>query len=174
MFDIISSSSNLSTGPMCIPLIAMQLQARWFTDTINELHSNIYDVETSTGMRRFDNSNKNSPEKQDWRQLNLIDFTRSLNSILTRLAFLRLQAETSCYLIEQMQISTKAIETTNSTVAREESYLYHKANYIQGLFRGIKARCNYLTERVQAQVQTVCVSTITNPPCLTIYGRCTV
>jgi hypothetical protein len=162
MFTFLGYISPLPYGPMFVPTVAMELQAKWFNGTINSCHGKIYDIETTTGMRRFYGLSDNDQTAiQDWKKLDLIDIARDLNSILSRLAFLKLQAETGAYLIEKMQLSVKVLkgklEKERECFRREtQDHILSKLEYIQSWFLGIKARCCYLIERTQAQVQTVC------------------
>jgi hypothetical protein len=162
MFTYLGSVSPLPFGPIFIPTIAMELQAKWFNGTINGCHGKIYNIETTTGMRRLHNPSDSDLTKiQGWKKLDLIDIARDLNSILSRLAFFKLQAKTSTYLIGKMQLSVKdlkeVLENERQSFRNEiQDHILSKLEYIQSWFFGITARCSYLTERTQAQVQTVC------------------
>ncbi|KAI0170422.1 hypothetical protein BJ166DRAFT_194826 [Pestalotiopsis sp. NC0098] len=80
LFDYLGSMTPLPEGPMLVPTIAMELQALWFSNTIKDCRSQIYAIETATGMRQgFSNS-------QDWKNLDLISITRDLSSFLSRSA----------------------------------------------------------------------------------------
>jgi hypothetical protein len=161
MFTYVSSASRLPLGPIFVPAIAMELQAKWFTGTINKCHAKIYDIESTTGMRRLlDSASDNPGIIQDWKKLDLIDIARELNSILSRLAFFKLQVDTSTYLVEKLEQSFKcikeALEKHGESFQNEaEDRILLKLEHIQSWFFGINARCVYLSERAQAQVQTV-------------------
>lgn len=162
MFNYLDSISPLPFGPMLLPTIVIELQAKWFSGTINDVHRRIFDIETVTGIRRFLNSFDNdSARLEGWKKLDLIDITRDLNSILSRLAFLKLQSETSAYLVDRMYISVVALkekleEDKQSHRSSAQDYTLSKLEFIESWITGIKARCSYLTDRTQAQVQTVC------------------
>jgi hypothetical protein len=161
LFACLSSVSLLLHGPMFVPAVALELQARWFNETVSSCHSRVYDIETTTGMRRFESSQNNQrPEIQDWKAIDLIDITRDLNSLLTRVAFLRLQCETGVSFTQQMQVSIDslksvlqisqaqyAIETQDDTISKLE--------HLHSWYSGMIARLRYLTERIEGQIHTV-------------------
>ena len=154
--------SALPFGPLFVPAVAMELQAKWFNDTVNSCHSRIYDIETATGMRRFDNLQNGHPaEIQDWKSIDLIDITRDINSLLSRVAFLKLQSKTGVYLIQQMQISINSLKSRlenerDQFKIETQDDIISKLEHLQSWYSGIIARLSYLTERIKAQVQTVC------------------
>lgn len=93
--------------------------------------------------------------------MDLIDVTRSLSSFLSRFAHLKLQAQTGAYLIHQMQLSAKVLKAELERRKVKESKVKDQDDILSTLedngswYLGIQARCRYLTERTQAQVQTV-------------------
>ena len=162
LFTYLSSIPLLPFGPMFVPAVAMELQVKWFNETVNSCHSRIYNIETATGMRRFDNPQNGHPaEIQDWKRIDLIDITRDINSLLSRVAFLKLQSETSVYLIQQIQISVNSFKTRlekghdQFNIGGQDDII-SKLEHLQSWYLGIMARLRYLTERIKAQVQTVC------------------
>ncbi|KAH8797865.1 hypothetical protein F5884DRAFT_150161 [Xylogone sp. PMI_703] len=161
LFAYLGSISPLPFGPMLVPAVAMELQAKWFSATVHSCHNRIYDIETTTGMRRFDNpQNDHQTEMQDWKSVDLIDITRDLNSLLSRVAFLKLQSETGLYLTQQMQISVNSLKSRLEKVRDQfkietQDDIISKLEHIQSWYSGILARLRYLTGRIEAQIQTV-------------------
>ena len=161
LFSCLGSMSRLPYGPMFVPAVALELQARWFNETVNSCHSKIYDIETATGMRRFEGlQNDGRSEIQDWKAIDLIDITRDLNSLLSRVAFLKLQCETGGYLTQQMQVSIGFLKTrlekgqAQFSVETQDDTI-SKLEHIHSWYSGIAARLRYLTERIEAQIRTV-------------------
>lgn len=148
-------------GPMVIPTVALELQANWFSGTIKKMHDQIRDIEATTGMRRALNPTEDAEmETEAWKRLDLISITRDLSSFLSRLAFLKLQAETGAYLVQQMgAASTSLLESCKDVSSQSNlnslSGNVQKVEEIRSWLFGIGARCNYLSERTAAQTQTV-------------------
>lgn len=161
MFTFLGSLSPMPYGPMVVPTIALELQARWFSSTIKKMQDRIHDIETTTGMRRDSYQTENAePEVHSWKKLDLIAITRDLSSLLSRFAFLKLQAQTGAYLIQQMGAASASLsESCRDGHSRFKlaslSENIQRAEDIRGWFLGIEARCNYLSERTAAQTQTV-------------------
>ena len=162
LFDYLDYISPLPFGPLIIPTIALELQVEGFNETIKSCQVQIHDIENKTGMRQYNYAYEcNGLETQDWRSLDLIDITRNLSGFLSRFAFLKLQAETAAYLVHQMQLSAEILKTEleRSQEAKSKIDSQHdiqsKLEDLGNWYRGIQARCCYLTERTQAQVQTV-------------------
>lgn len=148
-------------GPMVIPTIALDLQANWFSGTIKKLQDQIYDIEATTGMRRDHNLTEDAETATEaWKRLDLISITRDLSSFLSRLAFLKMQAETGAYLMQQMEAASTSLLKSCDDVSSQYnldslSGNIQKGEEIQSWFLGIGARCIYLSERTAAQTQTV-------------------
>ncbi|KAI0380583.1 hypothetical protein F5Y04DRAFT_289290 [Hypomontagnella monticulosa] len=161
LFQRLNSMSPGSCGPMEIPAIAMELQARGFTATIKNCQNRVHSIEIATGMRQFNFSfEKRGTSPEDWKTLDLISITRDLSSFLSRFAFLKLQAETGVYLIERMTRTTEVlIERIRGEEHRVDTNgLYNtisKFDEIRSWYLGMAARCRYLIERTTAQSQTV-------------------
>ena len=154
--------SPLPFGPLIIPTIALELQVEGFNETIESCQVRIRDIENMTGMRQFNHAYESKGlGTQDWRSLDLIDITRNLSGFLSRFAFLKLQAETAAYLVHQMQLSAEFLKTEleKSKEAKSKIDSQHdiqsKLEDLASWYHGIQARSCYLTERTQAQVQTV-------------------
>jgi hypothetical protein len=61
-------------------------------------------------MRQFKNLETHSENgSQTWKNLDLIPITRDLSSMLSRFAFLKLQAETGSYLTQQMKLTIESL-----------------------------------------------------------------
>ena len=162
LFDYLEYLSPLPFGPMIIPTIALELQLKRFNDTIKTCQNQIHDIENLTGMRQFNHSHEgDDAQMHDWKCLDLIDVTRSLSGFLSRFAHLNLQAETGAYLVHQMQLSTEFFKAELERMKEEKSKIDNQHEITSKLednkswYVGIQARCRYLTERTQAQTQTV-------------------
>lgn len=161
LFEYLGSMSSQPYGPMVVPTVAMELQAHWFNATIKNCHDRVYAIETATGMRQFNYSYERGNESpQDWKNLDLIAITRDLSSFLSRFAFLKLQAETGAYLVQQMTQTTKSLieklgEYQPASHTDDQYDIILKLQHVRNWYLGIAARCQYLTERTAAQSQTV-------------------
>ncbi len=160
LFAYLGAMSPLPYGPMVIPAATMELQAQRFNRTVQGCHDSIYNIEAATGMRQFNYSFEQRGSRQDWKSLDLISITRELSSFLSRFAFLKLQAETGVYLIQQMAQTTQSlIERLDHDATRSHRNDQHriasKLGDMQSWYLGIAARCRYLHERTTAQTQTV-------------------
>ena len=146
---------------MAVPMAAMELQAQGFTTTIKNCQGRIHAIETATGMRQFNFPHEgNGTGTQDWRSLDLVSVTRDLSSFMSRFAFLKMQAETGAYLVQQMAQTTKSFIGTidKSQIGLEtenQRDIISKLEHIESWYLGIAARCRYLSERTTAQSQTV-------------------
>ena len=162
LFDYLDCISPLPFGPTIIPTAALELQAKRFNENIKSCHDQIFEIETLTGMRQFNHAHElNAARTLDWKTLNLIDITRNLSGLLSRLAHLKLQAETGGYLIQQIQLCAEflrvELERKKVEKSKVDSQLacLSKLNHNRSWYIGLDARCRYLTERTQAQIQTV-------------------
>ncbi|ETS85343.1 hypothetical protein PFICI_03368 [Pestalotiopsis fici W106-1] len=91
--------------------MAMELQAQWFSKTIKRCHDGVRAIESATGMRQFNHPHeKPDGAIEDWKDLDLISITRELSSFVSRFAFIKLQAETGEYLLEQMGRTTLSLK----------------------------------------------------------------
>ena len=153
--------SSQPYGPMVVPTVAMELQAHWFNATIKKCQDGIHAIETATGMRQFNYSHERGDKSpQDWKSLDLIATTRDLSSFLSRFAFLKLQAETGAYLVQQMTQTTESLieklcEDQPASHTDDQYDIILKLQHVRSWYLGIAARCQYLTERTAAQSQTV-------------------
>lgn len=145
-----------------IPTIALELHVKGINETITNYQNQIHDIEYLTGMRQFDLSYEcNKMKTQDWKSLDLIDVTRNLSSFLSRFAHLNLQAQTGAYLVHQMQRSAEFLKAELERRKDDGSKVKDQDDILSTLedngswYLGIQARCRYLIERTQAQVQTV-------------------
>ena len=163
LFAYMNTLSPLPYGPMFIPTVALELQARWFTETIKSCQDHIHKIETTTGMRQLEKSQDGTPdETQSWKNLDLISTTRDLSSLLSRFSFLKLQAETGAYLTKQMELSAASLlaelcSAQNHDLIDSQTDTISKIIDLQDWYLGIMNRCKYLSERTAAQTQTVCV-----------------
>ncbi|KAH6653381.1 hypothetical protein BKA67DRAFT_318626 [Truncatella angustata] len=160
LFEYLRSMSPLPCGPMVVPTIAMELQAQWFSRTIKRCQDGVHSIETATGMRQFNYPHEEPDElAKDWKYLDLISITRELSGFLSRFAFIKLQADTGEYLLEQMAKTTLSLmheaHQHQSAFYDDQRDIIHKIEEHQSLYKGIAARCRYLTERATAQSQTV-------------------
>jgi hypothetical protein len=146
---------------MAVPAMAMELQAQGFSLTIKNCQDRIHSIETATGMRQFNYPHEGKgTSAQDWRSLDLISITRDLSSFLSRFAFLKMQAETGAYLVQQMARTTELLiemmDKDHMPFDTDNQYkIISKLEHIQSWYLGIAARCRYLSERTNAQSQTV-------------------
>lgn len=147
---------------MTIPTIALELHVKKFSEIIKTCQNQIHHIENLTGMRQYHHAYERSEtQMQDWKSLDLIDITRNLSGFLTRFAHMNAQAETGTYLVHQLQLSTDFLRTNLERMKEEKSKIddqhdvLSKLEDIDSWYAGIQSRCRYLTQRTQAQTQTV-------------------
>lgn len=161
LFAYLGSLPVFPCGPMLVPAVALELQARTLTSIVKDCHDRIHAIETTTGMRQFNFAyEKRGLSPKDWKQLDFVSITRDLSSFLSRFAFIKMQAETGAYLVQQMAQTAKSFgenfERDNSRSSSDKrSSITSKLKHIESWYLGIAARCRYLSERTTAQTQTV-------------------
>ncbi|PQE31549.1 Mg2+ transporter -like Zinc transport protein [Rutstroemia sp. NJR-2017a WRK4] len=90
---------------------------------------------------------------EDWKSLDLVPITGELSSLLSRLSFLKMQAETTLYLIQRIQ---RYIEARPWYMNTDDQYeLVSKIEDAQGGYHGLSAQYDYLIQRTSAQTETV-------------------
>ncbi|KAI1158682.1 hypothetical protein F5B18DRAFT_640021 [Nemania serpens] len=165
MFELLACMPTHLYGPMVIPAVAMELQAQWFTDTVRNLQDQVHSIETLTGMRQFNFPHEvKGSGSQDWKTLDLISIARDLSSLLSRFAFLKMQAETGTYLVDRMrqitelfmaQLENNHAKEGQDGMASDQASIMSNLEEAQSWYLGLAARCRYLSERASAQNQTV-------------------
>lgn len=161
LFAYLRSMSYQARGPMVVPLVAMELQAQSVTMTVKNCQDRIHVIETATGMRQFNFPHeRKGASTQDWKSLDLVSVTRDLSSFMSRFAFIKMQAETGAYLVQQMARTTKSLikrigKGQIGLEADDQRDIISKLEHIESWYLGIAARCRYLSERTTAQSQTV-------------------
>ncbi len=146
---------------MVVPVAAMELQAQNFTMVIKNCQGHIHAIEGATGMRQFNLPHeRKDTATQDWKSVDLVSITRDLSSLLSRFAFLKMQAETGAYLVQQMVRTTKSwinmIDKGQIGLEIDDQRdMISKMEHIESWYLGMAARCRYLSERTTAQSQTV-------------------
>lgn len=158
LFDYLESA-NLSLGnnSISIATAVLDLQAQWFNGTINSLKQRVGDIEDTTGMRKPINHEDLQQPAQDWKDLDMVPITGELSSLLSRISFLKMQAETALYLIQRMHHHAGIL--TDKTVGRlgypdhEDYELFNRLESTRGWFIGLIAQCDYLARRTSAQLQ---------------------
>jgi hypothetical protein len=150
-------SVNISLGDISvfIPTLVLELQARWFTATINSLRQRIRTIEDTTGMRKPICAQDLQQPAQNWKELDMVPITGELSSLLSRFSFLKMQAETALYLIQR--IYQHAVGGPGCTISDQNGLLVKLEN-TRGWYLGLVAQCDYLMRRTSAQTETVCSS----------------
>ena len=161
---LVAASSMIAT-PMLVPTLMKEIFAHYWTEYVEKCHQEIFDVEMSTKMRKgladigVTIVEETTP---DWSKIDLVDITRSLNSVCTKIAFSSLQCRTSLRLLNFLgdmtqSFSSKAVEDNGriNKVSFAHDSLSLRNGYLQSWFEGLETRCSYLAQRAQAQVQTV-------------------
>lgn len=163
LFVYLRSVPTERYSPMMVPALAMEIQAQSFSTTLNQCQDGIRNIEKTTGMRQFNHPHeRNTTSTQHWKELDLIAITRDLSGFLSRFAFLKMQAETGAYLVEQMIRTMDTLierggrsRVESDTCENHNMLVAPKLEHIQSWYLGIAARCRYLSERTSAQSQTV-------------------
>ncbi|KAI1740910.1 hypothetical protein F4680DRAFT_465106 [Xylaria scruposa] len=156
LFKHAGSVSCRPYWPILVPILAMELQAHWFTGTLKKCHDSVHAIEERTGMRQFNYSHeKRNSSPQNWKTLDLISITRDLSSLLSRIAFLEMQAETSAYLLQQISQTTESIVEKLDLDGCSIDDPYPKLEDVRNRYLGLASRCRYLAKRTNAQAQTV-------------------
>ncbi len=166
LFAYLDSMPPQARGPMVVPAVAMELQAQGLSMTVKNCQDRIHSIEVATGMRQFNYPHeRKGMSTQDWKSLDLISITRDLSSFLSRLAFLKMQAETGAYLAQQMARTTElyAERVGKGQIGFDtgnQCDIISKLEHLQSWYLGLAARCRYLSERTAAQSQTVSQPTV--------------
>lgn len=162
LFDCVEGLSPLPFDPFIIPTLALELQARRQNETIENCSSQIYDIESRTGMRQFNHDFEHSiSQPDDWKSSDFLDITRNLSGFLSRFAFLESQAESGVYLADLMQRYGNGMKIERQKTGdnkKDDASLIDTLSMleeIKSLYSGTKLRCRYLSGRTQAQVHTV-------------------
>lgn len=162
LFDCLESTEFfLEHALVSIPTTVLELQARWFTRTINNLRYRIRGIEDTTGMRKPISQQDSQQPTQDWKDIDLVPITSELSSLLSRFSFLKMQAETGLYLIQRMQCHTESLVNKPDGKpgylnSKDQHKLFSELGDTRGWYLGLVAQCNYLIQRTSAQTETVC------------------
>lgn len=154
-------TADISLGDLSIsiPTSALELQAQWFTRTINSLRHRVRFIEDTTGMRKPISPQDLRQPAQDWKELDMVPMTGELSSLLSRFSFLKMQAETALYLIQRMYQHTEALVGTPvgrpGCAIHDQQGLFIKLENARGCYLGLVAQCDYLMRRTSAQTETV-------------------
>ncbi|CAI7582028.1 unnamed protein product [Penicillium bialowiezense] len=152
--------ADLSSGivSISIPTAVLELQAQWFTGTIDRMRHRIRSIEDTTGMRKPINPQDLQQPAQDWKELDMVPITGELSSLLSRLSFLKMQAEATSYLIQRMHQYTEALIDKSvgelNYMIRDQHEIFVKLENARGWYHGIMAQCDYLIRRTTAQTET--------------------
>lgn len=164
IFRYLTIASPAIAAPMLLPVMIKELMARNWNRYVDQCHQEVFDVELATKMRK---GLVNVPyititddTVPDLKSIDLVEITRSLNSVSTKLAFSSMQCRSSLQVLSfiagiHKDFQSKAILPTNDDLDSIQSSLAAKIEHLQSWLEGIEARCTYLTQRAQAQVQTV-------------------
>lgn len=161
LYNHLKSMAPLPYGPMTVPTVALELQAIWIHENIMKLTDQIYAIEATTGMRQFKQQPiENEPRGETWKSIDLISITRDLSSLLSRLAFFKLQAESGLSRIQQTKSGTEVLiamlkKKRECSRIKDQYRVVSKLEDLRNWYFGIKVRGSYLSERATAQTQTV-------------------
>lgn len=166
LIDYIKASTTLIGIPTLVPTLAKRALALKATLNAESCHDSIFKIELSTRMRKkMENLEGATDDIPDWSQVDLLDATRSLNSVCTELAWGNLDARSSISLLNFLEKINHSYcpdfdPTSRHILCKDDlttvvSTLTATNEYLQSWYRGIEERCQYLEKRAQAQVQTV-------------------
>ncbi|KGO48624.1 Mg2+ transporter protein, CorA-like/Zinc transport protein ZntB [Penicillium expansum] len=168
LFDYLESAdaSLAANMSISIPASALELQAWWFTGTMNSLKSRIRTIENTTGMRKPINHEDLQQSSPHWQDLDMVPLLGELSSLLSRLSFLKMQAETALYLIQRMQqytegqqyseaVADKTVEVHQFPSHEDQKELLVKLENARGWYLGLVTQGEYLMRRTSAQTDTI-------------------
>ena len=164
IFGYLTLASPVIAMPMLLPVMIKELMARAWNDRVGILHEELFNVELATKMRKgmadvpYEALNLGAPLNLD--SIDLIDITRSLNSVSTLLAYSSMQCRSSLQHLNFVAGINKEFQAQvalggNRDLELMQISLVAKLEHLQSWLEGIEGRCFYLTQRAQAQVQTV-------------------
>ncbi|KAF7590823.1 hypothetical protein BBP40_002346 [Aspergillus hancockii] len=139
-----------------IPSILIELYLQRTLDSLNEQHDNIFVIERATRVR-WDSDRYASLEDID-----LVKLTRDINFTTTHLAHQDMSFKTYRPMLEFLDECVKrysALAVVNGDskerVARVESTVLEKQDYLRSWIDGMHRRAEYLSQRGQALVETI-------------------
>jgi hypothetical protein len=164
-FDYVSATGNMISAPMLLPLLAFELQAFRYDEQLYEFVEDLEKVEKSIGMRHFALSREDidwveTDALPNWRDADLSERTRILNTLVSKLAFTKLHIENTASLLEFLTEEAKAfrdycLTEKKETLALTQNTLLSKLAQLRMSVKCLTRRCPYIEKRISAQVQTV-------------------
>ena len=157
-------SQDYITLPMLLPALLLELRVDSATRTVADSHREIYNIEQETGLRTdFGFSNDSARDPSDSKQWETNDFnriSRQLTSVTAKLAHCISMCQMHLPMIDELDLVNQ--EAVNSSPPGRESDLQRvnaclRANnaLLRGWLQATLFRATYLSQRAQAQVQTV-------------------
>ncbi|KAF2669230.1 hypothetical protein BT63DRAFT_255003 [Microthyrium microscopicum] len=163
IFQYLNATSPLIAGPMLLPIMIKELMVKIWTGYVDQCHQELFDVELATRMRKglanVPYASITDDTVPELGSIDLVDITRSLNSTLTKIAFSSMQCQSSrrvlSFVSDMNSDFQMNVATAELSLQSLQAHLQAKVEHLQSWFEGIEARCIYLTQRAQAQTQTV-------------------
>jgi hypothetical protein len=170
IFRYLTAASPIVANLMLLPVMIKELMAQNWTQYVDRCHQEVFDVELATKMRtglvEVPHASITDNTVPDLNSIDLIGITRSLNSVLTKTAFSGIQCRSSMQVLGFVSDVNRDFQMEvaigNYYLEFIHKQLKAKIEHLQSWFEAIDARCTYLTQRAQAQTQTVSRS----HPCL--------
>ena len=106
----LEAAKGLVGEPMLLPTLLEEINAHFREEWVEQCRQEIFDVEKSTKMRKGLADLQVEETVPDWRTIDLIEITRSINSVLAKLAFGSLLCQTSLQLLKFLSDTTKSFQ----------------------------------------------------------------
>lgn len=150
---------HLTTNPMLIPMLLTRSTLQDVSIYLGRLHEDLYNIERATGMHR--NPTLAKPVERKWANLDILHETmRDLTSVNVSLAHSNYSCQTVLNIVDFLDETSSWLRTpgvSRSALLLEDDVKKASENtvHLRSWTQGLQARLTYLTQRAQAQVQTV-------------------
>jgi hypothetical protein len=158
-----ASSSEMFWFPLLLPVILMEYKAISIHKHASTCYRAIYAMERKTGFHANAVHVKGSYEEElpnENTELDFTEITREITSATKELARYLQVCKTNIRLIDYLDEFTNRHfkEKTDTQDVYAMEIVLARTAYLKSFFQGVGDRCSYLSERAQAQRQTVGVS----------------
>jgi hypothetical protein len=155
-----ASSSEIFWFPLLLPVILMEYKAISIHRHASTCYRAIYVMEQKTGFHanavHFKASGEVQPPSEN-SEIDFTDITREITSATKELARYLQTCKTNIRLIGYLDEFTNRHfkDRTDTQDVYTMEIVLAKTAYLKSFFQGVGDRCSYLSERAQAQRQTV-------------------
>lgn len=164
LYTRLRHSQDYIALPMLLPALLLELRVKSVTRKVMDSHQEICDVEDETGLRTQWYLQKDSRREQDcsrpWETSNLHRISRQLTSVSAKLAYCTYTCQVHLPMLDELnQVNRKCIKSfppsRKTDLERVNARLQANNALLRGLLQASFLRATYLSQRAQAQAQTV-------------------